>query len=213
MQRYEAIDGLAARGPVIPVVQFESADEAVSICRALVEGGIRAVEITLRTTAAFAAIEAVAGLGEDLSIGAGTVLSPSQIGDAAEAGARFAVSPGFSMKLVEAAEQRGMPLLPGVMTPSEVMVARDAAYTRLKFFPADAAGGVKALAAMAGPFPDVRFCPTGGVRADNALSYLALSNVMCVGGSWLVPRDLVAAGDWKGIEGLAAAAAALRPKV
>jgi 2-dehydro-3-deoxyphosphogluconate aldolase/(4S)-4-hydroxy-2-oxoglutarate aldolase len=213
MQRHEVFDGIAARGPVIPVVQFESPDEAVSVCRALVAGGIRTVEITLRTAAAFAAIEAVAALGEDLFIGAGTILSPSQMGDAAQAGARFAVSPGFSMKLVEAAERRGMPLLPGVMTPSEVMVAHDAAYTRLKFFPADSAGGVKAVAAMAGPFPDVRFCPTGGVRADNAADYLALPNVMCVGGSWLVPRGLVAAGDWKGITELAKAAATLqRPR-
>jgi 2-dehydro-3-deoxyphosphogluconate aldolase / (4S)-4-hydroxy-2-oxoglutarate aldolase len=213
MQRHEAIDGLAARGPVIPVLQFDDAEQAVSVCRALAEGGIRTVEITLRTPAALAAIEAVARLGEDLFIGAGTILTPSQLGDVLQAGARFAVSPGFSLTMAAAADRLALPLLPGVMTPSEIMAAREAGYTRLKFFPAEAAGGVTALAALAGPFGDLHFCPTGGIRAENAAAYLALSNVMCVGGSWLAPRDLVAAGDWKGITALARAASGLRPQI
>jgi 2-dehydro-3-deoxyphosphogluconate aldolase / (4S)-4-hydroxy-2-oxoglutarate aldolase len=212
MQRYEAIDGIAARGPVIPVLQFDSAAQAVSVCRALLEGGLRTIEITLRTPAALAAIEAVARLGEELVVGAGTILTPLQLGEAKQAGARFAVSPGFSPALAEAADRQAVPFLPGVMTPSEIMAAREAGYTRLKFFPSEAAGGVKALQAVAGPFGDVRFCPTGGIRAETAPSYLALSNVMCVGGSWMAPPDLVAAGDWKAIAALAREVSGLRPR-
>jgi 2-dehydro-3-deoxyphosphogluconate aldolase/(4S)-4-hydroxy-2-oxoglutarate aldolase len=208
----EAIDAIAAQGPVIPVLQFDSAAQAVSVCKALREGGLRTVEIMLRTPAAMAAIEAVARLGDDILVGAGTLMQPAQFGDVKQAGARFAVSPGFALDLVEAAERHSLPFLPGVFTPSEILAARAAGFTRLKFFPSEAAGGPRALEAIAGPFADVRFCPTGGIRADTAPAYLALKNVMCVGGSWVAPRDLVAAGDWKGLTTLARAAAALPRK-
>jgi 2-dehydro-3-deoxyphosphogluconate aldolase/(4S)-4-hydroxy-2-oxoglutarate aldolase len=210
--RYEeAIDALAARGPVIPVLQFEGVDEAVSVCRALRDGGMRAVEITLRTSVALSAIAAVARLGDDLLVGAGTVLNPSQLADVARAGARFAVSPGFSPVLAEAAQQQGIPFLPGVMTPSEIMVARAAGFTRLKFFPAETIGGARALETIAAPFSDVRFCPTGGIGPESAAAYLRLPSVMCVGGSWVAPRGLVRSGDWRGITALAREACAMRP--
>jgi 2-dehydro-3-deoxyphosphogluconate aldolase/(4S)-4-hydroxy-2-oxoglutarate aldolase len=205
-----ALDAILGRGPVIAVVELERADDAVPVCSALQDGGVRTIEILLRTPAALAALEAAAPLASgDLVIGAGTVLDPAQMGEAVRAGARFAVSPGFLPALAEAARGHGVPFLPGVATCSEIMAARAAGLTRLKFFPAEAAGGVPALGAIAGPFPDVRFCPTGGIRAGTAAAYLALPNVACVGGSWLAPRDLVANRDWKAIQNLARAASAL----
>jgi 2-dehydro-3-deoxyphosphogluconate aldolase/(4S)-4-hydroxy-2-oxoglutarate aldolase len=206
-----AIDALAARGPVLPVLQFDGVDEAVAVCRALRDGGMRAFEITLRTPSALSAIEAVARLGDDVLVGAGTLLHPAQFADVARAGARFAVSPGFSPALAEAADRAGLPFLPGVMTPSDILAARAAGFTRLKFFPAEPAGGVRALQAIGAPFGDVRFVPTGGIGPESAVSYLKLSNVLCVGGSWLAPRDLMRSGDWRTITALAREAAALRP--
>jgi 2-dehydro-3-deoxyphosphogluconate aldolase/(4S)-4-hydroxy-2-oxoglutarate aldolase len=211
VQHAQAIDALAARGPVLPVLQFEGVDEAVAVCRALRDGGMRAVEITLRTPSALSAIEAVARLGDDLLVGAGTLLHPAQMADVVQAGARFAVSPGFSLALAEAADRQGLPFLPGVMTPSEIQAARAAGFTRLKFFPAEAAGGVRALQAIAAPFADVRFCPTGGIGPDNAPLYLKLPSVSCVGGTWVAPRELVRSGDWRAITALAREANALRP--
>lgn len=202
------IDEVFARGPVIAVLQFENVEQAISVCRAAQDGGIRTIEVLLRTPAALAAIEAVAAL-DGLLVGAGTVVDPSQFGDAVSAGARFAVSPGFTPALADAAARHAIAWLPGAMTPSEILAARSAGYRRLKFFPAEAAGGVPALSAIAGPFADVSFCPTGGIRAENAAAYLALPNVACVGGAWIAPRELVAARDWTAIATLARAACAL----
>ena len=210
MRNNEAIDTLARLGPVIAVTQFDTVDEAVSVSRALWEGGVRAVEVTLRTPVALKAIEAVAGLFYDQWVGAGTVVRPGQFQEVAQAGARFAVSPGFTLSLAEAAQEQGLPYLPGVMTPTEILQAQSAGFTRLKFFPAEAIGGPRALRALAGPFPDVRFCPTGGITPEGVPGYLALPNVMCVGGSWLTPRELIQARDWKAITALARVASELK---
>jgi 2-dehydro-3-deoxyphosphogluconate aldolase/(4S)-4-hydroxy-2-oxoglutarate aldolase len=198
------------RAPVIPVLTIAKAADAVPLCRALVAGGLPVLEITLRTSTALDAIEAVRAALPDAVVGVGTVTRPDELARAARAGARFAVSPGFATELAAAATAARCPLLPGVMTPSEVMAAGDAGFTALKLFPAQPAGGVALLKALAGPFPDVAFCPTGGVTAANAAEYLAQPNVACVGGSWVAPAALVDAGDWAGIERLAREAAALR---
>jgi 2-dehydro-3-deoxyphosphogluconate aldolase/(4S)-4-hydroxy-2-oxoglutarate aldolase len=203
------LDAVAARGPVIPVLQFDGAEQAVAVCHALQEGGISVVEITLRTTAALSAIEAVADHCKDMMVGAGTILEPAQMAAARDAGATFAVSPGFTPALADAARRIDLAFLPGVATASEILAARAAGFRRLKFFPAEAAGGPRVLSAMAGPFADIRFCPTGGIRADNAAGYLALPNVMCVGGSWMAPAALVASWDYRAISALARTAAAL----
>jgi 2-dehydro-3-deoxyphosphogluconate aldolase/(4S)-4-hydroxy-2-oxoglutarate aldolase len=202
---------LASHGPVIPVIVLQRVQDAVPLARALVAGGVRVLEVTLRTPVALAAIERIAREVPEALVGAGTVRSAADAQAAASAGCRFAVTPGYTDAVGSACRALGLPLLPGVATASEVMQAQDAGYGFLKFFPASAAGGVPMLKALAGPFPDVHFCPTGGLTPANAPEYLALPNVPVCGGSWLTPAEAVAAGDWARITALARAAAALRP--
>ena len=201
---------LMRQGPVIPVIVVERLRDAVPLARALVAGGVRVLELTLRTPVALRAVEAVVREVEGAIVGVGTLTSPEQVDQALKAGARFGVSPGLTPELAAAARASALPLLPGVMTPSEVIAAGRAGYTELKLFPARQAGGTGMLKALAGPFPDVTFCPTGGIDAATARDFLALPNVVCVGGSWLTPADAVAAGDWARITTLARAAADLR---
>ena len=200
---------ILALAPVVPVVIVDDAAHAVPMARALVAGGIRAIEVTLRTPAALDAIRAVAAEVEGAVVGVGTVLDGAQLETARKAGARFAVSPGTSPKLLDAADANELPLLPGVATASEAMALLERGYRHLKFFPAVPAGGARLLAAWASPLPRIRFCPTGGISLANAPDFLALPNVACVGGSWLTPKDKLATGDWAGIERLAREAAAL----
>ncbi|HYE70351.1 MAG TPA: bifunctional 4-hydroxy-2-oxoglutarate aldolase/2-dehydro-3-deoxy-phosphogluconate aldolase [Ramlibacter sp.] len=196
--------------PVIPVIVVDKAADAVPLARALVAGGIRMLEVTLRTPAALGAIEAIATQVPQAVAGAGTVRSAADAQAAARAGARFVVSPGYTSAVGRACRELGLPLLPGVATGSEIMAAQEDGYTELKFFPALQAGGQAMLKAWSGPFFDVKFCPTGGISAGNAGEFLALPNVVCVGGSWLTPADAVAAGDWERITQLARSAVALR---
>jgi 2-dehydro-3-deoxyphosphogluconate aldolase / (4S)-4-hydroxy-2-oxoglutarate aldolase len=197
--------------PMVPVLAIESADTALPLARALVAGGLPILEITLRTPAALDVIRAIASEIEGAVVGAGTVLTPEQYRDATRAGARFVVSPGATPALLDVADASSVPFLPGAGTSSEVMRLLERGYGCLKFFPAEAAGGVAYLQALAAPLPHARFCPAGGIDAARAPAYLALPNVVCVGGSWVAPRDAVAAGDWAAITRLARAAAALRP--
>lgn len=196
--------------PVVPVLIVEDRKAAVPLARALVAGGLTAIEITLRTDAALAAIRAIAAEVEGAHVGAGTVLTPKQLDAAEKAGGRFAVSPGSTPALLDAADGHAVPLLPGASTATEAMTLLERGYALQKLFPAEPAGGVAYLKALASPLPAVRFCPTGGVDASNAGTYLALPNVICVGGSWVAPKDAVARGDWARIEGLARRAANLR---
>lgn len=195
--------------PVIPVIVLEDVQHAVPLARALVAGGIRMLEVTLRTGAALACIEAIARDVPEAVVGAGTVRSAADARAAAQAGARFAVSPGYTRAVGEACRAVELALLPGVATSGEIMAAQEDGWRELKFFPAMQAGGPAMLKAWHGPFPDVRFCPTGGVHAANAAELLALPNVVCVGGSWLTPADAVKAGDWARVTQLAAEAARL----
>lgn len=189
--------------PVIPVIVLHELVHAVPLARALVAGGIRMLEVTLRTPQALACMEAIARAVPEAVVGAGTVRSAADARAARDAGARFAVSPGFTPALGQGCRDAGLPLLPGVATGSEILLAQQEGYSALKFFPALQAGGTAMLAAWAGPFFDVRFCPTGGVSPANAAQFLALPNVACVGGSWLTPADAVAGGDWSRITQLA----------
>lgn len=195
--------------PVIPVIVLQAVEHAVPLARALVAGGIRMLEVTLRTPVALSCIEAIAKEVPEAVVGAGTVRSAADAQAAVLAGARFAVSPGYTHGVGKACHDLGLPLLPGVATGSEIMAAQEDGYTELKFFPALQAGGAAMLKAWQGPFGEVRFCPTGGVHQANAVELLALANVACVGGSWLTPADAVAAGDWDRITRLAREAAAL----
>ncbi|MER5991753.1 MULTISPECIES: bifunctional 4-hydroxy-2-oxoglutarate aldolase/2-dehydro-3-deoxy-phosphogluconate aldolase [Streptomyces] len=195
--------------PVLPVVVLEDAADAVPLARALVAGGLPAIEVTLRTPAAPDAIRAIADGVPDAVVGAGTVITPAQVDEAVEAGARFLVSPGWTEALLAAMRASGVPFLPGVSTVSEVVALLERGVREMKFFPARAAGGTAYLKALAGPLPRARFCPTGGIGADSAPDYLALPNVGCVGGSWMLPADAVAARDWDRIERLAREAAGL----
>ncbi len=204
------ISAIAALAPVVPVLTIERLADAVPLARALVKGGLPVLEITLRTEAALPALAAVAAEVPDAVVGAGTVLQPRQFQDVAQAGARFAVSPGCTPTLVAAARAAGLPFLPGIQTVSEAMVLAEQGFGLMKFFPADMAGGVAWLKAVTAPLAGLRFCPTGAVGADTAPAYLALGNVACVGGSWVAPRDAVASRDWTRIERLAAAAAQLK---
>ncbi len=204
------ISTIAALAPVVPVLTIERTADAVPLARALVKGGLPVLEITLRTEAALAALTAIAAEVPEAVVGAGTVLQPRQVDDVTRAGARFAVSPGCTSALVTAARAAGLPFLPGIQTVSEAMVLAEQGFGLMKFFPADVAGGLAWLKAVAAPLAGLRFCPTGGVGADTAQTYLSLANVTCVGGSWVAPRDAVAAGDWTRIERLAAAAAKLK---
>jgi 2-dehydro-3-deoxyphosphogluconate aldolase/(4S)-4-hydroxy-2-oxoglutarate aldolase len=204
------IRDIAGRAPVIPIVVIESAAAAVPLARALVEGGLPVIEVTLRTkeavTAARAMIEQVPGA----LIGLGTVTTRDHIAAAQDVGARFIVSPGVSRELAEQTQASNLPYLPGIVTPSELMMAQTLGLTVLKFFPAEPAGGTAALKALHGPFPNVAFCPTGGIDAAKAPAYLALPNVIAVGGSWVAPKAAVDAGDWRRITDLARAACKLR---
>jgi len=201
------ISAIAALAPVVPVLTIERTADAVPLARALVKGGLPVLEITLRTEEALAALAAIAAEVPDVVVGAGTVLQPRQFDDVTRAGARFAVSPGCTPALVTAARAAGLPFLPGIQTVSEAMELVEQGFGLMKFFPADVAGGLAWLKAVAAPLAGLRFCPTGGVGAETAQTYLSLANVACVGGSWVAPRDAVAAGDWVRIERLAAAAA------
>ncbi|WP_427762754.1 bifunctional 4-hydroxy-2-oxoglutarate aldolase/2-dehydro-3-deoxy-phosphogluconate aldolase [Streptomyces sp. DSM 41931] len=196
--------------PVVPVVVVEDAADAVPLARALVAGGLPAIEVTLRTPAAPDAIRAIAAEVPGAVVGAGTVLTPDQVTDAVAAGARFLVSPGCTDTLLAAMRAADVPFLPGVSTASEAMALLERGVREMKFFPARAAGGTAYLKSLAGPLPQVRFCPTGGIGPDTAPEYLALPNVGCVGGSWMLPEDAVAARDWDRVERLAREAAALR---
>ncbi|MFF1697076.1 bifunctional 4-hydroxy-2-oxoglutarate aldolase/2-dehydro-3-deoxy-phosphogluconate aldolase [Streptomyces sp. NPDC058257] len=196
--------------PVVPVVVVEDVADAVPLARALVAGGLPAIEVTLRTPAALDAIRAIAAEVPDAVVGAGTVISPQGVADSVDAGARFLVSPGWTDTLLAAMKSSGVPFLPGVSTTSEVVALLERGVHEMKFFPAEAAGGTAYLKSLGGPLPQARFCPTGGIGLASAPSYLALKNVGCVGGSWMLPADAVAAKDWGRIEALAREAAALR---
>lgn len=209
-QKQQQVEALMRLAPVIPVVVIDDARHAVPMARALVAGGIPTIEVTLRTPAALDAIRAIAAEVEGAMVGVGTVLGARDLQAAQQAGARFAVSPGTSPLLLDAADDSELPLLPGAATASEVMTLLERGYRHLKFFPAVPAGGHKLLGAWSSPLPQVRFCPTGGINLVNAVDFLALPNVICVGGSWLTPADKLAAGDWAGVELLAREAAGLR---
>lgn len=204
------ISAIVALAPVIPVLTVERVADAVPLARALVKSGLPVLEITFRTEAALEALAAIAREVPGAVVGAGTVLDATQLGQAMAAGARFGVAPGGTPALVRAVKAAGLPFLPGVQTVSEAMVLRELGFGVLKFFPADAAGGTAWLKAAAAPLAGLRFCPTGGIGIGTAPNYLALPNVACIGGSWVAPREAVAAGDWPRIERLAAAAAALK---
>jgi Entner-Doudoroff aldolase len=201
---------LAAFGPVIPVIVLEHVEHAVPLARALVQGGVRVLEVTLRTKAALACIEAIAREVPDAIVGAGTLRTADDVHAAKQAGCQFGVSPGYTSEIAQTCRAVGLPLLPGVATASEVMQANAEGFSFLKFFPATAAGGVPMLKALAGPFPDVAFCPTGGITAETAPQFLSLPNVKVCGGSWLTPADAVKVGDWARITALAQATHALR---
>lgn len=196
--------------PVIPVLKIANVADAVPLAHALSRGGLRAIEITLRTADALEAIRRVAAEVEDAVVGAGTILDARQFDEAARAGSKFIVSPGITSQLLDAAKDSPVPLLPGAITPGEIMAAREAGLRFLKFFPAEQSGGIASLKAFASPLADVKFCPTGGITARNAADYLSLPNVICVGGSWVAPDDLIKAGKWDEIEALAREASKLK---
>ena len=208
MAQSAATREIASRAPIIPVLVLDDAASAAALAHALVAGGLPALEVTLRTPAALDAIRAMADVAGGI-VGAGTLLSPDDIRAAKDAGARFGVSPGATPRLIAASIEIGLPLLPGAATASEVMALWEQGYDMMKFFPAETAGGAPALKAIGAPIPQVSFCPTGGITPANAPSYLALPNVICAGGSWVAPKDMIASDDWAGITALAAAAAAL----
>ena len=207
----EKLLSLLGGQPVVPVLKIKDAADAVPLTRALAKGGLRLIEITLRTKDALEAIRRVAGEVEDAVVGAGTVLNPKQFDEAASAGSRFIVSPGVTTSLISAAAGSEVPLLPGAITPGEIMTALEAGIDFLKFFPAEQAGGTTFLRSLASPLPAARFCPTGGISALNAEEYLAVPNVVCVGGSWVAPDELIREGKWDVIESLARQASELKP--
>ena len=210
MDMNEQTLALAQHGPVIPVIVIEELAQAVPLARALVAGGVKVLEVTLRTPVALQAITAIAREVPEAIVGAGTLRSAQDAEAARRAGCRFGVSPGFTPTLARACEDQGLPLLPGVSTASEVMQAGEAGYRFLKLFPATAVGGLSLLKALAGPFADVAFCPTGGITPQTAPDFLALPNVKVCGGSWLTPADALRGGDWARITQLAREASALR---
>ncbi len=182
--------------PIVPVVVIENIKDAVPLAQSLIEGGIPIIEVTLRSSCALEAIELIAKNVPKMRVGAGTILNPTQLEQAQNRGAEFLISPGLTIKLLEHAKKKDMPLIPGVSSSSEVMQALELGYNALKFFPAEYCGGVKLLNAFNGPFKGVKFCPTGGISADNMRSYLNLENVLCVGGSWLTPKNLIQNKEW-----------------
>ena len=208
--RMQAVDAILLRAPVVPVLSIESLDDAVPLARALSDAGLPVLEVTLRTDVARAAIERIARDVPQAIVGAGTVLRPGDLASVINAGAQFAIAPGSTDALYAAAADAAIPFIPAVATASELMRGLDAGHARFKFFPAESAGGIGALRAFAGPFPQAKFCPTGGIDAAKAPAYLALSNVLTVGGSWMVPKDALASRDWAAIAKLAAACVSLR---
>ncbi len=209
---HTAPSGLAAIlavAPVVPVVIVEAIEDAVPLARALVQGGLPVIEVTLRTPIALDAVRAIAAEVEDAIVGVGTVLDPAQLAASERAGARFAVSPGHTPRLLDAAAQSNLPLLPGIATASEAIALIERGYAFAKFFPAEPAGGHAYLSALASPLPQLRFCPTGGITPESAPRYLALPNVVCVGGSWMLPRQRIVAKDWAAITTASRVAAAL----
>ena len=209
---HTAASGLAAIlavAPVVPVVIVETIEDAVPLARALVQGGLPVIEVTLRTPIALDAVRAIAAEVEDAIVGVGTVLDPAQLAASERAGARFAVSPGHTPRLLDAAAQSNLPLLPGIATASEAIALIERGYAFAKFFPAEPAGGHAYLSALASPLPQLRFCPTGGITPESAPRYLALPNVVCVGGSWMLPRQRIVAKDWAAITTASRVAAAL----
>ncbi|GAA9052431.1 bifunctional 4-hydroxy-2-oxoglutarate aldolase/2-dehydro-3-deoxy-phosphogluconate aldolase [Helicobacter pylori] len=196
--------------PIVPVVVIENIKDAVPLAQSLVEGGIHIIEVTLRSSCALEAIELIAKNVPKMRVGAGTILNPTQLEQAQNRGAEFLISPGLTIKLLEHAKKKDMPLIPGVSSSSEVMQALELGYSALKFFPAEYCGGVKLLNAFNGPFKGVKFCPTGGISADNMHSYLNLENVLCVGGSWLTPKHLIQNKEWDKITEICKRSLALR---
>lgn len=196
--------------PIVPVVVIENIKDAVPLAQSLVEGGIPIIEVTLRSSCALEAIELIAKNVPKMRVGAGTILNLTQLEQAQNRGAEFLISPGLTIKLLEHAKKKDMPLIPGVSSSSEVMQALELGYSALKFFPAEYCGGVKLLNAFNGPFKGVKFCPTGGISADNMRSYLNLENVLCVGGSWLTPKNLVQNKEWDKITEICKRALTLR---
>ncbi len=196
--------------PIVPVVVIENIKDAVPLAQTLIEGGIPIIEVTLRSSCALEAIELIAKNVPKMRVGAGTILNLTQLEQAQNRGAEFLISPGLTIKLLEHAKKKDMPLIPGVSSSSEVMQALELGYNALKFFPAEYCGGVKLLNAFNGPFKGVKFCPTGGVSVDNMRSYLALENVVCVGGSWLTPKNLIQNKEWDKITEICKRALALR---
>ncbi len=196
--------------PIIPVVVIEDIKDAVPLAQSLVEGGIQIIEVTLRSSCALETIELIAKNVPKMRVGAGTILNPTQLEQAQNRGAEFLISPGLTIKLLEYAKKKDMPLIPGVSSSSEVMQALELGYNALKFFPAEYCGGVKLLNAFNGPFKGVKFCPTGGISADNMHSYLNLENVLCVGGSWLTPKNLIQNKEWDKITEICKRSLALR---
>ncbi|MFP5990845.1 bifunctional 4-hydroxy-2-oxoglutarate aldolase/2-dehydro-3-deoxy-phosphogluconate aldolase [Helicobacter pylori] len=196
--------------PIVPVVVIENIKDAVPLAQSLIEGGIPIIEVTLRSSCALEAIELIAKNVPKMCVGAGTILNLTQLEQAQNRGAEFLISPGLTIKLLEHAKKKDMPLIPGVSSSSEVMQALELGYSALKFFPAEYCGGVKLLNAFNGPFKGVKFCPTGGISADNMHSYLNLENVLCVGGSWLTPKNLIQNKEWDKITEICKRALALR---
>ncbi len=203
------LDSIMSRCPVIPVIVIEQPEHAVPLATALYRGGLTVLEITLRTEHGLGAIRAVRAALPDAIVGAGTVVSREDVVQARDAGSQFLVSPGCTPDLLATAREVGVPLLPGINTPSEAMLLLERGLRHLKFFPAEAAGGVAMLKSLSGPLPQLRFCPTGGISPANAAHYLSLPNVLCVGGTWMLEKQLIASADWIGIEALARDAAAL----
>jgi 2-dehydro-3-deoxyphosphogluconate aldolase/(4S)-4-hydroxy-2-oxoglutarate aldolase len=210
MSPQSGLETILRQAPVIPVVIVEDLAHAVPLARALVAGGLTVIEVTLRTSIGLEAIRAIAAEVPDAIVGVGTILHPDQLAAAAKAGARFAVSPGATTSILDAAAASDVPLLPGIATASEAMALIERGYRFAKFFPAEPAGGAAYLSALASPLPQLQFCPTGGITLQSAPRYLSLPNVICVGGSWMVGRAVVEAGDWTQITANAAEAAALR---
>ncbi len=196
--------------PIVPVVVIEDIKDAVPLAQSLIEGGIHIIEVTLRSSCALEAIELIAKNVPKMRVGAGTILNPTQLEQSQNRGAEFLISPGLTIKLLEYAKKKDMPLIPGVSSSSEVMQALELGYNALKFFPAEYCGGVKLLNAFNGPFKGMKFCPTGGISADNMRSYLNLENVLCVGGSWLTPKNLIQNKEWGKITEICKRSLALR---
>ena len=205
----QSIESIMTTSPVIPVIRVDNLDHAVPLAKALVKGGLKVLEVTLRTEWGLAAIAEIKEYVPEATVGAGTVIDAQNYANAVAAGAEFVVSPGCTAALAQAAQQYDVPMLPGIATPSEAMTLLEFGLQHLKFFPAQAAGGIPILKSIAGPLPQLKFCPTGGVNPDNAADFLALENVLCVGGTWMLDQALIEAGDWSSIEARAKQAAAL----